>query len=175
MDENLEKKITTTKKRGGAIKGFIAGAVLGTLIGTGIGLREEFKNDRVYDHVIQQNIKKAALVGYAWKEGADPFFYTYEKPVLVKDTASMTMQGYMIKITPQNDTINAGPIRQGGIIGEPVYEEVKKEVGKQVSGAKKFFESLKEEFVDTYHKADSFIQEKFSKDKEERIDSTYVK
>ncbi|MBW2982963.1 hypothetical protein KY327_01515 [Candidatus Woesearchaeota archaeon] len=147
-EDDLENKVE--HKKGGFGRAMRKLALAG-LIGTGAfyaGMRHEMKNDTLHDRHVRNDIKEAALDGYAWKQDSDPTFYEYEA-VLHKDSIDKTIQGYMVKVTP-TDTINAGPIRQDGRIGYKVHERAKDEAGDMWQDVKRGMRKFKDKASDAW-------------------------
>ncbi|MFP4524611.1 MAG: hypothetical protein ACLFO2_04865 [Candidatus Woesearchaeota archaeon] len=147
-EDDLENKV---EQRGGGFGRAMRKLALAGLIGAGAfyaGMRHEMKNDTLQEREIRSEIKEAALDGYAWKQDSDPTFYEYE-PILHKDSAEKTIQGYMVKVTP-GDTINAGPIKQGGRIGYTVPERAKDEANDTWQDVKRGLHRFKDKAGDAW-------------------------
>ncbi|MBD3209276.1 hypothetical protein GF367_02570 [Candidatus Woesearchaeota archaeon] len=178
MTKNLEENVQeTTKRRGKGWKGFLIGLATGAVVGTGLGMKHELRHNTLYKRGAKHEIKEAALQGYAWKEGADPTFYAYEQPLLIRNEKEMTMQGHLIKLTEQ-DTIDAGPINKDGSVGYPVYIDLKHEVQEDVQTLNDKLKRLGEHIKEGYHKTDSAITDQlkrwFKKDTA-TSDTTYAR
>ena len=160
LEDEVDKQTRRTPRGGLRWKGFMAGLIMGAAAGVYGGMLQESRHAVLYTRHMKHQIEEAAVQGYAWKEGSDPFFYNYERPALVLDPEEMTMQGYLGKIGPDGDTIVAGPIRKDGKIGYTLQEKVMREVDE---GIVEPASQLKEKVKDGYHQVKDAVEDRFEK------------